>query len=114
VFGGGVDVGSAVVLETFLKALCRKAGGGTNPDIVIMSQTAVTSELRDMLSRQWAKSFNILFFVGSPLEASDMKRVRCKSASMVFIITDFQTTDTVAEDNNNILLGVHFQKSFPT
>lgn len=105
-------MGSSVVMETFLKALCRK-GSGTNPDVVIMSQTPISIEVRSMLSKQWAKSFNILFFVGSPLESVDMKRVRCKSASMVFIITDFQTNDTVAEDNNNILLGIHFQKSFP-
>ena len=108
--GGGVTSGSATVLETFLRALCRE---GT-PEIVLMSQTAQSKSVKHVLKQPWFAPHRIHFFVGSSLQHGDMERVRTSEASMVFILADFETQDTVGEDQRNLLIAANLARNFPT
>jgi len=113
VMGGGITCGSLTVLETFMRALCRDDKFYHAPDIVMMGPTACTPEVREMLKSEWAQGFNIQYFLGSPFIESDLIRVRASEASMVFIIADFQATDTKKEDTSNSLMAASFQQSLP-
>jgi len=109
IFGGGVTAGSVTVLQSFLQALCRDGC----PEIVLMSQAACSDAVRDMLKEPWVQHQSIHFFVGSPLNTTDMERVRANEASVSFILADFETADTVAEDQRNMMIAAALSRNFP-
>ena len=109
VMGGGVSCGSATVLETFLRALCRDGC----PEIVLLSESECSPQVRAMMKREWTEGYSLNFYVGSPLEANDLVRVQVEKSSMVFIIADFQTGNTVVEDRGNMLMASALTRMFP-
>jgi len=113
VMGGGVTCGSISVLETFMGALCRSDTHYDTPDIVLMGQTSCSKEVRAMLKCEWAMGYELQYFIGCPLDAEDLMRVRASEASMVFIIADFLTSDTNKEDKENALIAAALQKLNP-
>jgi len=110
IVGGGVTCGRAMVLETFLRALCRL---GDCPEVVLLSDRECTREVKELLHQEWARDFSISFFVGCPLDDNDMERVKASEASMIIILSDFQTADIAHEDSTNLLYGLHIQRAFP-
>lgn len=66
-----------------------------------------------MLKSEWAQGFNIYYFIGSPLDPLDLERVKAKEASMTFIISDFDSADTKAEDTSNAMFASALQRSVP-
>jgi hypothetical protein len=114
VMGGGVTCGSQAVIETFMRALCRDDKFYDTPDIVLMGQTSCSKEVRDMMKCEWTQQFRMQYFLGSPLNENDMKRVRASEASMVFILSDFQAPDTNKEDNANSLIAASVQETLPS
>ena len=56
---------------------------------------------------------NNRYFVGSPLDKGDLERVQASKASMIFVIADFQTENTVAEDQSNIIFATGIQRMYP-
>ena len=111
VVGGGVTCGSVTVLETFLKGLCRD--DNSTPEVVLLSQTPCSEDVRALLKESWAAAMPVSFFLGSALEAKDLKRVGAGRASMVFILADFSTNNTAEEDAGNLMLAVSLQRLFP-
>ena len=109
VFGGGVTSGSATVIETFLRSLCRDGC----PEIVLMSQAGCSHAVLKMLKEPWTQEFRIKFFVGSPLDKVDMQRVRASESSICFILADFETADTVAEDQRNQMIAASLSRNYP-
>ena len=67
--GGGVDSGSAAVIENFLEAICRDED---TPDIVIMGTLPCSEEVRAVLKRLNNLSFSVHFFQGSPMSPDDL------------------------------------------
>jgi hypothetical protein len=65
------------------------------------------------LRQEWTRGYHISFYIGTPLDENDMDRVKAEAASMVFVITDFQTQDCNAEDRNNLLYASHIQRTYP-
>jgi hypothetical protein len=70
-------------------------------------------QVRKMLKSEWAQGFKIFYFIGSPLDPLDLERVKASEASMVFIISDFHTTDTKTEDTGNALFASALQRAVP-
>ena len=93
--------GSTTVIETFLRGLCREGC----PEIVLMSQAGASEGVRGLLRSRWCTEYRVSFFVGSPLSVADLERVRAAEASMCFVIADFQTENTAAEDQRNIMVA---------
>lgn len=116
IVGGGVTSGSAIVMETFLKALCasRSNVGCDAPEVVLLSQTARSESLAKMLKQPWASKLQLHFFIGSPVAKEDMDRVHAEEASMVFVIADTETEDTLVEDQRNIMIAASITRQFPT
>lgn len=106
VMGGGVACGSPMVLETFLRALCR---GDNTPEIVLMSEAPCSDPVRQLLRQEWTRNFKIHYFVGAPLDRHDMERVRASQCSQIFVIADFQTADSPTEDRSNLMYAMHVQ-----
>jgi hypothetical protein len=115
VMGGGVTKGSATVLETFLKVLCasRSALGNDSPEVVLLSQTPCSEPVSKLLKEPWAANLRIHYFIGSPLNKVDMNRVRASEASMIFVIADTETEDTLMEDQRNIMIAASVSRQFP-
>jgi hypothetical protein len=113
VMGGGVTCGSQTVLETFMRGLCRNNKYYDTPDIVLMGQTSCSAEVKAMLKSEWAMGYTLQYFIGCPLDAKDLIRVKASDASVVFILADFLTTDTKMEDSANSLIAAALQKLAP-
>ena len=100
IFGGGVDSGSASIVENFLQALCRDED---TPDIVLLGQNPATAEVRSVIKKLNNKLFYVKFFQGTPMSVDDLERVRVDLCSFAFVLCDFNSINPLIEDESNIL-----------
>ena len=110
VLGGGVNSGKSTVLGTFLEALCRD---GTCPEVVLLTEAPISPRHHDVLDQDWLRRFKVHCFLGSPLSDKDLRRVRLSEASMVFVLSDFETENVQSEDRSNLLYAAHLQRAYP-
>ena len=87
-------------------------GGGLD-QIVLLSQAACSDAVRAVLKAPWAAGHRLSYFVGSPLDTGDLERVRCGEASVVFVIADFNSPDTMREDKANLQAASALTAKFP-
>ena len=112
IIGGGLASGSVTVLETFLRAMCRH----DTPDIVMLSQAQCSDPVRKLLKENWARwpQQRIKYFVGDPHDPKALARVRAGDASMTFVLSNFDTDNSVAEDQANLLIAATLQRQYPS
>mmetsp|Transcript_64790 Transcript_64790/g.130298 ORF Transcript_64790/g.130298 Transcript_64790/m.130298 type:complete len:1130 (+) Transcript_64790:166-3555(+) len=100
IVGGGVDSGSAPIIENFLQALCRDE---STPDIVLMGTSPCSEEVFKVLKGLNDRGFCIKFYVGTSMLAEDLERVRADLATFSFVLCDFNSANPQVEDESNIL-----------
>ena len=114
VMGSGVASGSAVVLESFLKALCGPDADQANlPEVVLFARTPCSSEVRTLLEQPWAKRVPVRYFVGTPMDEEELERIKIDDALMTFIIADSYTRHPDSEDRENILRASAVRRIVP-
>ncbi|KAK3235141.1 hypothetical protein CYMTET_54643 [Cymbomonas tetramitiformis] len=110
IFGGMLDTESTAELETFLEELFNvrhtlRRGVEQAPDVVIMSQSAASPTLRELVTSSALHADNITLLQGNPFAEEDLDRCQVAKCGMLFVFPNLYSSDPDAEDEHGILLA---------
>ncbi|KAJ8598893.1 hypothetical protein CTAYLR_010267, partial [Chrysophaeum taylorii] len=83
------------------------------PEVLLLARNECSDSVRAVLMHKWARNAPVRYFVGSPMNALDLDRVRIHEAEMAFIVANINTDQPEREDRQNILHAVALKRASP-